>query len=347
MTNNNPCDLNGFEFLEFSGPGSDFIKQYLLELGFTKVATHKRKLIDLYRQGQINFLLNREPSSQASKHAETHGPGACAMGFRVKDAKKAYEHVLDKGAKPFQGDFQGDEVSLKAIEAIAGSVIYFIDDGEGFYSSDFDFETNELTNDTGLLEIDHLTHNVHQGNMDKWADFYTNLFNFSEIRYFDIKGKMTGLVSRAMGSPCGKIKIPLNESKDDKSQIEEFLHEYNGEGIQHIALSTETIYESCAKLKENGINFLDVPDTYYEMIQNRIPWHQEPLAELQKHKLLVDGEKTPEHGLLIQIFTQNIFGPAFFEIIQRKGNEGFGEGNFQALFEAIERDQVRRGVLEG
>jgi 4-hydroxyphenylpyruvate dioxygenase len=193
--------------------------------------------------------------------------------------------------------------------------------------------------------IDHLTHNVYRGNMDKWANFYESIFNFHEIRFFDIKGQATGLISRALSSPCGKIKIPLNESKDDISQIEEFLHEYHGEGIQHIALSTETIYDTIHQMRQNGIQFLDVPDTYYDMIQNRIPWHQEPLEKLREERLLIDGESDPSHGLLLQLFTQNIFGPVFFEIIQRKGNQGFGEGNFTALFEAIERDQMRRGVL--
>ncbi len=345
MSLDNPCGLDGFEFLEFSGSDIQYMTDFFNTMGFTHVATHKRKDIELFRQGKINFLINKEPNSQASEHAKIHGAGACAMGFKVQDAQKAYEHVINKGAEPFVGDFQNNEVNLKAIKAIGGSVIYFIDDGQKFYESDFTFHTTSLSNDVGMSVIDHLTHNVFQGNMDKWANFYIDLFNFKQIRYFDITGKMTGLVSRAMGSPCGKVKIPLNESKDNKSQIEEFLSEYHGEGIQHIALLTEDIYSGCQQLRANGVHFLDVPDTYYEMIGERLPWHAEPLGELQKLKLLIDGDKTPDNGLLLQIFTENIFGPAFFEIIQRKGNEGFGEGNFQALFEAIERDQIKRGVL--
>lgn len=345
MPNSNPCGLDGFEFLEFSGPDSEYIHSYLNKLGFSLVGHHKRKAIDLYRQGNINFLLNRTADSQAHKHANTHGPGACAMGFKVKDAKTAYDVALSKGAVAFNGDFTEGEVSLFAIEAIGGSVIYFIDDSQTLYDTDYIIDKEQSNVNAELCEIDHLTHNVHQGNMDKWANFYTDLFNFSEIRFFDIKGQKTGLVSRAMGSPCGKIKIPLNESKDDHSQIEEFLNEYHGEGIQHIALSTDNIYESCTKLRGNGMEFLDVPDTYYEMIQDRIDWHSESLSDLQRLELLIDGGKTPAEGLLLQIFTHNVFGPAFFEIIQRKGNDGFGEGNFQALFEAIERDQIRRGVL--
>lgn len=345
MTDNNPTGLDGFAFLEFSGPDPLFLETHFRELGFTNIGKHKRKNIRLYRQGNIYFLLNDEKNEQAAKHAEIHGPGACAMGFLVEDSKKAYEYVISKGATPFVGDFEGDAVKLPAINAIGGSVIYFVEKGQGFFEKSFNITKKAQTSGVGLSLIDHLTHNVNQNNMDTWADFYINLFNFKQIRFFDIEGEMTGLVSRAMGSPCGKIKIPLNESKDKDSQIEEFLKEYNGEGIQHIALSTPDIYHSVSDLKANGVGFLDVPDTYYEMISDRINWHDEPLDKLQALSILIDGEKTKEGGLLLQIFTENMFGPAFFEIIQRKGNDGFGEGNFQALFESIERDQIRRGVL--
>lgn len=345
MTTDNPTGLDGFAFLEFSGPDPDFLHTHFTELGFTRIGKHKRKQIKLYQQGDIYFLLNEEPNSQASKHSTQHGPGASAMGFRVDNAKKAHDYVLSKGAKAFHGDFSEKEIELKSIEAIGGSVIYFVENTEELFKQDFDIQVNQLTEDAGLCLIDHLTHNVNQNNMDTWANFYINLFNFKEIRFFNITGKMTGLVSRAMGSPCGKIKIPLNESKDEKSQIEEFLKEYNGEGIQHIALSTDNIYQSVGSLKNKGVGFLNVPDTYYEMIADRINWHTEPLEQLQKLSILIDGDKKPEGGLLLQIFTENMFGPAFFEIIQRKGNDGFGEGNFQALFESIERDQIRRGVL--
>lgn len=345
MSEHNPTGLDGFAFLEFSGPDADFLERHFAELGFTRVGTHKRKQIDLYKQGDIVFLLNHEPNSQAAEHAKQHGAGACAMGFRVHNSEKAFDYVVQKGATPFVGDFTDNEVNLPAINAIGGSVIYFVEKDTPLFEQDFDIHADTTHRDCGLCLIDHLTHNVHQNNMDTWANFYINLFNFKEIRFFDIEGEMTGLVSRAMGSPCGKIKIPLNESKDPNSQIEEFLKEYHGEGIQHIALSTENIYHSVSSLKEKGIKFLDVPDTYYEMIEERINWHQEPLDKLQALSILIDGEKTAEGGLLLQIFTENMFGPAFIEIIQRKGNDGFGEGNFQALFESIERDQIRRGVL--
>ncbi|MGC1183231.1 4-hydroxyphenylpyruvate dioxygenase [Legionella sp.] len=344
-TNNNPCGLDGFAFLEFSGPDKNRLQQQFTQLGFQAIANHKDQEITLYQQGQIQFIVNGTPNSQAATHAATHGPGACAMGFKVHNAKAAFEHALQQGATAFI-DCQHAHHGLPAIQAIGGSVIYFVDDQHQPFASHWKKKSTLPIEDHGLLFIDHLTHNVFRGNMDKWANFYEQIFNFQEIRYFNIKGKITGLVSRALGSPCGKIKIPLNESKDDVSQIEEFLHEYHGEGIQHIALTTDSIYHTVHQLREQGVNFLDVPDSYYEMLHERLPWHQEPVQQLRAEKILIDGEIDPKHGLLLQIFTENIFGPVFFEIIQRKGNQGFGEGNFQALFEAIERDQIKRGTLK-
>lgn len=344
-TKNNPCALDGFAFLEFSGPDKDKLHKQFSEMGFQAVATHKTQDITLFKQGNIQFIVNAAPHCQAAVHAKTHGPGACAMGFKVKDAKAAFSYAIAHGGTAFQ-DTPETHHGLPAIEAIGGSVIYFVDDTHQPFANQWNITSTERITGNGLIDIDHLTHNVFRGNMDKWADFYAAIFNFQEIRFFNIAGKMTGLISRALGSPCGKIKIPLNESKDDRSQIEEFLHEYSGEGIQHIALTTEDIYKSVNTLRSQGVKFLDVPDTYYEMLNSRLPWHQEPLNHLNTQKILMDGELDPEQGLLLQIFTENIFGPVFFEIIQRKGNQGFGEGNFQALFEAIERDQVRRGTLK-
>jgi 4-hydroxyphenylpyruvate dioxygenase len=339
----NPTGLNGFAFLEFSGPDQNALIQQFLKMGFTQTAKHKTEAIFLFEQGNTKFIVNNTPNSQAQWHGQTHGPGACAMGFYVENAEKAYDYVVEKGAKPF---LDSPLHGLKAIEAIGGSVIYFVDANNAPFNDNWDRSISQATQcEPNLILVDHLTHNVRQGNMNLWADYYINLFNFKEIRYFDITGKQTGLVSRAMGSPCGKIKIPLNESKDNKSQIVEFINDYNGEGIQHIALTTENIYHSVATLKTQGTPFLTVPETYYEMLADRIPWHSEPLTQLQALQILMDGEKTEDGGLLLQIFTENIFGPVFFEIIQRKGNDGFGEGNFQALFEAIERDQIRRGTL--
>ncbi|KTD43445.1 4-hydroxyphenylpyruvate dioxygenase [Legionella oakridgensis] len=341
----NPCGLNGFAFLEFSGPDATFVQRQFSELGFYPIKTHIKENITLYEQGHIQFILNAAKNCQAEQHANVHGAGACAMGFLVEDAEFAFAHAIKHGATAFRDSKHADH-QLPAIEAIGGSVIYFVDHKHTPFAGQWTPLQDNTRVNTGLTHIDHLTHNVYRGNMDKWAHFYESIFNFSEIRFFNITGKMTGLVSRALASPCGKIKIPLNESKDDHSQIEEFLHDYHGEGIQHVALSTENIYHTVHALRKNGVSFLDVPDTYYEMIAERIPWHQEPLNQLQAEKILIDGEKTPESGLLLQIFTENIFGPVFFEIIQRRGNQGFGEGNFQALFEAIERDQIKRGTLK-
>ncbi|MCE3043388.1 MULTISPECIES: 4-hydroxyphenylpyruvate dioxygenase [Legionella] len=340
----NPCGLDGFAFLEFSAENPELLYKQFEEMGFTAIATHKTEDIVLYQQGQIQFIVNAAKNTQAEEHAKTHGAGACAMGFRVKDAKQAYAYALQHGATAFQ-DCKHADHGLLGIQAIGGSVIYFVDDNHKPFTDHWNINKVDNVDGTGLTFIDHLTHNVYRGNMDKWAQFYAEIFNFSQIRFFNIKGKMTGLISRALGSPCGKIKIPLNESKDDQSQIEEFLHEYRGEGIQHIALNSNDICHTVQALRQNTVKFLDVPDTYYEMIDSRIPWHREPIAKLKEQKILIDGEREECGGLLLQIFTENVFGPVFFEIIQRKGNQGFGEGNFQALFEAIERDQIRRGTL--
>lgn len=343
---NNPCQLNGFAFLEFSGPDCNALSKQFGQMGFEQTKSLQGEPIFLMQQGNISFIVNATSNSQAERHANQHGAGACAMGFQVDDCERAFSHAINKGAKEFNDTGTANH-HLPAIEGIGGSVIYFSDHRHPPFANRWENEKpNPVMNSAGLVNIDHLTHNVHRGNMDKWADFYQTIFNFTQIRYFDIKGQMTGLVSKAMGSPCGKIKIPLNESKDDKSQIEEFISDYNGEGIQHIALSTDNIIDSVRTLKAQEVKFLDVPDTYYEMINDRIPWHKQPIEKLQELKILIDGEQEEKFGLLLQIFTENVFGPVFFEIIQRKGNDGFGEGNFQALFEAIERDQIRRGTLE-
>jgi len=344
-TENNPCGLNGFAFLEFAGPNGNQLHDQFKQMGFQVIAAHTSQPITLYQQGDIQFIVNEAKNSQPEQHAKTHGPGACAMGFKVRNAKQAFDYAIKHGATPFT-DCTHANHGLLAIEAIGGSVIYFVEEGQQPFANQWQYKNSDHLPGFGLTFIDHLTHNVFRGNMDKWAKFYETIFNFREIRFFNIKGQMTGLVSRALSSPCNKIKIPLNESKDDQSQIEEFLHEYRGEGIQHIALSTDNIYHTVHTLREHGVKFLDVPETYYEMIDQRIPWHRESIAKLEHERILIDGDKQEQGGLLLQIFTENIFGPVFFEIIQRKGNQGFGEGNFQALFEAIERDQIKRGTLQ-
>jgi len=345
----NPMGTDGFEFVEYAAPDAELLRALFERLRFPVVARHRSKNVTLHAQGDINFLINAETNSFAQAFARTHGPSVCAMAFRVKDAAFAYRRALELGAKPGPATAGPMELNIPSIVGIGGSLIYLVDRyGPGGTIYDVDFRPVAPPTglkSAGLTYIDHLTHNVMRGNMDKWAGFYQKLFNFREIRYFDIEGKKTGLFSRAMTSPCGKIRIPINESQDDKSQIEEYLREYQGEGIQHIALATGDIYATVDTLRAGGVTFQDTPDTYYEGIAARVPGHQEKLEELKRRRILIDGNPRKNEGVLLQIFTQNVIGPIFYEIIQRKGNEGFGEGNFRALFESIELDQIRRGVI--
>lgn len=348
----NPMGTDGFEFVEFTAPTSKGIanlKNLFRLMGFAEIAKHKHKAVWLYRQGDINFIINGETHCQAEGFASLHGASVNAMAFRVADSSQALAYAVKQGATACVPQAGPMELNIPAIYGIGESLIYLVDRfGEhDIYEIDFDYYPDyqrKLADlDAGLEVIDHLTHNVQRGNMDLWSNFYEKIANFHEIRHFDIKGKMTGLLSRAMTAPCGKIRIPINESHDDKSQIAEYLEKYNGEGIQHIALSTRDIYSTVRKLKQGGLRFMDTPDTYYEGINQRVKGHEEDVEKLNELKILIDGDET---GILLQIFTDTVIGPVFFEIIQRKGNQGFGEGNFQALFESIELDQIRRGVLD-
>jgi len=348
----NPMGTDGFEFVEYTAPDPELLRTLFQRLGFPATARHRSKNVTLHRQGEINFIINAEADSFGQRFARQHGPSACAMAFRVKDAAYAFRRCIELGAKPVGTSIGPMELHIPAIEGIGGSLIYLVDRYGERTIYDVDFvpiegahSTNHAISEAGLTYIDHLTHNVARGNMDKWSGFYEKLFNFREIRYFDIEGSATGLFSRAMTSPCGKIRIPINESQDDKSQIEEYLREYHGEGIQHIALGTDNIFATVDTLRSRGVQFQETPDTYYEGVDARVPGHREKLDELEKRRILIDGNPAQGEGLLLQIFTRNVIGPIFFEIIQRKGNEGFGEGNFKALFESIERDQMRRGVI--
>ncbi len=344
----NPMGTDGFEFVEYTAPDPQLLRSLFERMGFPVVARHRRKNVTLHRQGDINFIINAEPDSFAQQFARAHGPSACAMAFRVADAAAAHARALALGAKSVTTTAGPMELNIPAIEGIGGSIIYLVDryGGPSIYDVDFRPVAEPVaTAATRLTSIDHLTHNVARGRMNHWAGFYQELFNFREVRYFDIEGKKTGLLSRAMTSPCGKIRIPINESQDDKSQIEEYLREYKGEGIQHIALASDDIYASVDLLRARGVAFQDTPDSYYEGINQRVRGHAEKLEELSCRRILIDGSPAEGQGLLLQIFTTNVIGPIFFEIIQRKGNEGFGEGNFRALFESIELDQMRRGVI--
>lgn len=342
----NPAGLDGFEFVMFAAEDPAPLHALFHNMGLAAVGRHKRAPVTLFQAGDVRFLVARAEDGFAADFARAHGPGACAMGFHVKDSTAALATALDRGATKIVD--AGDPIGAPAIGGIGGARVYLVDEalGDEIYTNDFEPITdNAPIPDTGLIEIDHLTHNVHRGQMDKWAKYYEDIFNFVQIRFFDIEGKKTGLFSKAMTSPCGKIRIPLNESQDDKSQIAEYLREYNGEGIQHIALSCRNIYDTVPAMRRSGIDFQDTPETYYELIDARLPGHGENVAALRNERILIDGGEAQGGGFLLQIFTQNVIGPIFFEIIQRKGNEGFGEGNFQALFESIELDQERRGVL--
>jgi 4-hydroxyphenylpyruvate dioxygenase len=343
----NPLGINGFEFVEFAAPDPAVLHSLFPKLGFTAVARHRSRPITLYRQGACNFLVNETPGSFAADFAAAHGPSACGFAIRVRDGADALARTVANGAEAIPGGADSRAVDAPVIKGIGDCMLYLVTDGSDLYAADFEFlpGVDRQPAGFGLTFIDHLTHNVFFGNMGKWADYYERLFNFREIRYFDIKGVKTGLVSKAMTAPDGIVRIPLNESNDPKSQINEYLDEYKGEGIQHIALFTDDIYASVEAMRAQGVQFLNTPDTYFEIIDERVPGHNEDVPRLARNKILIDADLETKKKLLLQIFTQNAVGPIFFEIIQRKGNEGFGEGNFQALFESIERDQMRRGVL--
>ncbi len=349
----NPMGLCGFEFVEFAAPEAGVLESVFTQLGFLHVAQHRSKDVSLYRQGEINFIVNREPRSLAGYFAAEHGPGPCAMAFRVRDSHQAYARAISLGAQPIEVPTGPMELRLPAIKGIGGAPLYLIDrfeEGKSIYDIDFEWiaDVPRHPKGHGLLVIDHLTHNVYKGRMSFWARFYERIFNFREIRYFDIQGKHTGLTSRAMTAPDGLIRIPLNEeSGQNGSQIEEYLQRFNGEGIQHIALLTENLVDTVDRLQMAGVPLMTAPnDFYYAMLEDRLPGHGLDIADLKSRGILLDGSTTDgAPRLLLQIFSQTLLGPVFFEFIERRADEGFGEGNFKALFESIERDQLSRGVI--
>ncbi len=355
MAELNPMGTDGFEFVEYTAPDPDLLRRLFDTMGFPALARHRRKNVTLHRQGDINFIINAEPTGFGQQFARAHGPSACAMAFRVRDADLAYRRALELGAKPGPATAGPMELNIPSIEGIGGSLIYLVDRYGERTIYDVDFVPIEgATADTGsgLGVIDHLTHNVKRGNMNVWSGFYEKLFNFREIRYFDIQGVHTGLTSKAMTAPDGQIRIPLNEeSSRGAGQIEEFLMKFNGEGIQHVALLTDDLLATIDSLQLAGVPLMSAPNAvYYEMLAERLPGHGQDVAELQTRGILLDGstEALKSGGaprLLLQIFSETLLGPVFFEFIQRKGDDGFGEGNFLALFESLERDQIRRGAL--
>ncbi len=348
----NPIGTNGMEFVEFAHSDPDYLRGLFAQMGFDLTARHRSRDVELWQQGDVTYVINAEEGSAAMAFARTHGPCAPSMAWRVADAEKALAHAVSRGAEVYQGS---DKVlDVPAIMGIGGSLLYFVDQyGESGSAYQDEFETLHThahkPRGVGFYYLDHLTHNVRRGNMAKWVKFYEDIFNFREIRFFDIKGKVTGLTSRALTSPCGRIRIPINESADENSQIEEYLRDYHGEGIQHVAIGTDDIYASTDQIGERGLEFMPAPpEAYYQMSRRRVAGHDEPLERMKKNGILIDGEGVVNGGetrILLQVFSKTVIGPIFFEFIQRKGDDGFGEGNFKALFESIERDQIERGVI--
>ena len=347
ITTENAAGTDGFEFVEFAHPDPNELRTLFAKMGYTHTATHKTKAIELWQQGDITYVINAEPGTHAADFIEEHGPCAPSMAWRVVDAEKALAHAVAKGAKEYTGP--GKTMDVPAIVGIGGSLIYFIDTyyEASPYNDEFNWVANAHPEGVGFYYLDHLTHNVFKGNMDVWFRFYGDLFNFKEIRFFDIEGKFTGLLSRALTSPCGKIRIPINEDQGETGQIVNYLKKYKGEGIQHIAVGARDIYAATDAIAENGIKFMPgPPETYYAKSKDRVEGHDEPLDRMKKHGILIDGEGVVDGGetkILLQIFSKTVIGPIFFEFIERKGDDGFGEGNFKALFESIEAEEIARG----
>ncbi len=350
ISEENPAGTDGFEFVEFAHPDPQELRDLFAKMGFDLVGHHMDKpLVELWQQGDITYILNADPNSFAAKFVEEHGPCAPSMGWRVVDAQKAFDHAVSKGAEPYDG--ADKTMNVPAIKGIGGSLIYFIDQyyDTSPYNQEFEWLKQSKPRGVGFYYLDHLTHNVFKGNMDRWFQFYGDLFNFREIRFFDIQGKFTGLFSRALTSPCGRIRIPINEDRGETGQIVSYLKKYNGEGIQHIAVGTEDIYASTDAIADKGLKFMPGPnEAYYDMSYDRVKGHEEPKDRMMKHGILIDGEGVVDGGetkILLQIFSKTVIGPIFFEFIQRKGDDGFGEGNFKALFESIEREQIEAGEI--
>lgn len=349
ITTENPAGTDGFEFVEFAHPEPQDLRDLFSKMGYTHTATHKRKAIELWQQGDITYIINADPNSFSARFVEEHGPCAPAMGWRVVNAQHAFEHAVSNGATPYDGNDK--TMDVPAIVGIGGSLIYFVENywATSPYNEEFDWIAAANPAGVGFAYLDHLTHNVFKGNMDKWFAFYSELFSFREIRFFDIEGKFTGLLSRALTSPCGRIRIPINEDRGETGQIVAYLKKYKGEGIQHIAVGAQDIYEATDEIASRGIKFMPgPPDAYYDLSKTRVVDHNEPLDRMKTHGILIDGEGVVDGGetrILLQIFSRTVIGPIFFEFIQRKGDDGFGEGNFKALFESIEQEQIDAGEL--
>jgi 4-hydroxyphenylpyruvate dioxygenase len=351
VSDDNPAGTDGFEFVEFAHPNPEELRVLFAKMGYAKTARHKTKDIELWQQGDITYILNSDPDSFAAQFVQEHGPCAPSMGWRVVDAQQAFDHAVAKGGVPYEG--AGKALGVPAICGIGGSLLYFVDHyyDTSPYNDEYEWLEQSKPKGVGFFYLDHLTHNVHKGNMDKWFRFYRDLFNFREIRFFDIEGKFSGLLSRALTSPCGRIRIPINEDRGETGQIVAYLKKYKGEGIQHIAVGTDALYDATDEIASRGLKFMPgPPDAYYNLSKTRVEGHDEPIERMKKHGILIDGEGVVDGGetkILLQIFSKTVIGPIFFEFIQRKGDDGFGEGNFKALFESIEQEQINSGELAG
>ncbi|MGD1883464.1 MAG: 4-hydroxyphenylpyruvate dioxygenase [Paracoccaceae bacterium] len=349
ITQDNPAGTDGFEFVEFAHPDPEELRILFTKMGYEKVARHKSKEVELWQQGDITYVLNADPDSFAAKFVEEHGPCAPSMAWRVVDAKQAFERAVSLGAKPYDGP--GTVLDVPAIYGIGGSLLYFVDQyyDTSPYNAEYEWIAQSKPKGVGFYYLDHLTHNVFKGNMDTWFRFYGDLFNFKEVRFFDIEGKFTGLFSRALTSPCGRIRIPINEDRGETGQIVSYLNKYKGEGIQHIAVGARDIYDATDEIADRGLKFMPGPPaTYYDLSFDRVTGHDEPVDRMKKYGILIDGEGVIDGGetkILLQIFSKTVIGPIFFEFIQRKGDDGFGEGNFKALFESIEQEQIDNGEI--
>ena len=348
MSTNNEIGLDGLAFAEFSSEDPSYLNKLFKAFGFSKMMTETEKKVDLYCQGDVNFLVNRNKTNFSSEFHKAHGPCLSSMGWYSLDPEKTWNLAIKRGAKAVTPDIKkhlcGKDSQSFILEGIGGSLIYLVSSSEKQYFEKLNFTKNEeKVPSLGFINIDHLTNNIYEGTLNEWSDFYKKIFEFTEIRYFDIRGAQTGLKSYALKSPCGKFCIPINEGTEKKSQINEYLEEYNGPGVQHIALTTDDIVKTVQTLGDTFVETLDIDSEYYKTVFDRVPGVTENPKDLEKLNILVDGD---DKGYLLQIFTKNIIGPIFFEIIQRKNHHSFGEGNFGALFRSIERDQKKRGFLD-
>lgn len=344
--------IRGIDHIEFAVSNLEAASQLYTRLGFEKIASREisqRQLKTfLFGQGKIRVMVTQSAlkTDPVAQYVQLHGDGVMAIGFSCDNAVTALELTVSRGAdlhaSPKRIEREFGTVEKASIKAMGDVALTFIHRTGELFDEGFDNPVSYDPTGFGLQKIDHITINVEKGKMKSWAQFFEKVLGLKNTRFFDIHTEKTGLYSFVMESPDGCVKMPINEPTEDASQIQEFLNINHGPGVQHIALSTVSLIDSLNALRRSGVLFLEVPDTYYDAVPKRVPDLREDLSQLQSLGILADGDSK---GYLLQIFSQNLVGPFFYEFIQREGNDGFGEGNFRALFEAIERDQIRRGIL--